>query len=85
MRAIQKVYETLRRDAELSARFHPHRLRHAYATALLGKGVSIGTIQRLMNHASLQTTSRYLHADEAMMRAAVNLLPSVLDGLPGWG
>lgn len=78
VRGIQKVYQGLRRDADLVVRFHPHRLRHAYATALLGRGVSLGTIQRLMNHASIQTTSRYLHADEHMMRAAVSLLPDVL-------
>ncbi|MDP2311706.1 MAG: tyrosine-type recombinase/integrase [Pseudomonadota bacterium] len=81
VRGIQKVYEGLRRDAGLSVRFHPHRLRHAYATALLGRGVTLGTIQRLMNHASIQTTSRYLHADEDMMRAAVALLPDLLGDL----
>lgn len=78
VRGIQKVFEGLRAEAQLTVRFHPHRLRHAYATALLGRGVSLGTIQRLMNHASIQTTSRYLHADEQMMRAAVALLPDVL-------
>lgn len=84
VRGIQKVYEGLRRDSGLSIRFHPHRLRHAYATALLGQGVSLGTIQRLMNHASIQTTSRYLHADEHMMRAAVSLLPDVLGRVGRW-
>lgn len=37
-----------------------HRGRHAYGTRLLRAGVNIRVVQRLMRHASLETTSGYL-------------------------
>jgi len=38
-----------------------HTLRHSFACALLRGGASVVAIQRLMGHASLDTTSIYLH------------------------
>jgi integrase len=52
-----------------------HRCRHTYGTRLLRAGANIRVVQKLMRHASLQTTAGYMAVDEAEMSAAIRLLP----------
>lgn len=48
-----------------------HTLRHTYATRLVGAGVPLHVVQRLLGHANIRTTSIYLHAGTAdLVRAA---------------
>lgn len=39
--------------------FHCHRLRHTLAMRLLSKGVAIDVVQKILGHASINTTRRY--------------------------
>lgn len=41
-----------------------HSLRHGFATYLAEEGANPAAIQRLLGHASLQTTSRYVHGSD---------------------
>lgn len=43
----------------------PHKLRHAFATAMNADGASVFTIQAALNHKSVATTQRYVHAGSA--------------------
>lgn len=54
---------------------HMHRFRHWYATMLLRQGVDIRTLQKLMRHASITTTARYLEIVDEQRRLAISTLP----------
>jgi len=50
------------RRAGLSDRVSPHFLRHAHASHALDRGAPISLVQQTLGHASVATTSGYLHA-----------------------
>jgi len=53
-----------------------HTLRRTFATWLLNQGTSIYHIQKLLGHASITTTTRYLDADSDTLQDAVMQLQS---------
>lgn len=61
--------------------FHPHKLRHSFASVALTNGADITTVSELLGHADPVITLRvYAHANEESKQKAANLVQELLAG-----
>lgn len=83
VKSAQRAYWGARDRAGITKRGGVHTLRHAFATHLLEGGVDLVSIQRLMGHGDISTTSRYLHLISPQFRPPKDVDPlDLLAGLP---
>ncbi len=59
--SIMKAYRDSKRIAGIHKNGGVHTLRHCFATHHLQIGTDLVTLQRMLGHDNLRTTSRYLH------------------------
>jgi integrase/recombinase XerD len=63
-RQISRICEKAAKAAGVDKRVTPHTFRHSFATHLLEAGTDIRILQRLLGHAGLNATAKYLHVAE---------------------
>ena len=73
-RGVRHLVKRWGKQAGLQKDLHPHALRHTFAVSLLEAEVDLETIRDLLGHASIQTTSIYLHCTTQRKRSAVDRL-----------
>lgn len=75
---LKKHFEDARVKAGLPE-LHFHDLRHCAGTYMDAAGVSIRTIQQLLGHQDIRTTTRYINPNDANRRKAVNALAALFE------
>jgi len=68
VRSVDRKFEEYLKASGLSGKITPHTIRHTIATHWLEKGMDLKTIQVLLGHRSLATTTIYTHVSTRLKR-----------------
>jgi len=80
--SVQNIYAKAKIRAGVRKPGGIHQLRHCFATHLIEDGVDVSKVQRLMGHAHLGTTARYLHLSTAHLSSIEHPMDKPQRGKP---
>jgi integrase/recombinase XerC len=72
IRALRDVVYRVVKEASLTKKISPHKLRHTFATLLYDKTGDLLTLKELLGHESLATTQIYTHVATERKRRAID-------------
>lgn len=67
-REVRKVVDEAVKRAGVKLNVSPHVLRHTFATHMLNEGADLKSVQQLLGHESLSTTTIYTHVSNERLR-----------------
>lgn len=75
---IRKAIQSACNRAGIVKHVNPHLFRHSFATHLLGNGINLRTIQKMLGHKDIDTTEWYTHVALDHLREAGESIASSL-------
>ena len=67
-RSVRNIIDDIVFKCSLNYHVSPHTLRHTFATDMLNAGADLVSVQELLGHSSLNTTSIYTHVSNAQIK-----------------
>ena len=75
-RGIRDIIDKILLKSSSDLKITPHTFRHSFATMLLNEGCDLKSVQELLGHVSLSTTSIYTHvSNEELKRVYLHTNP----------